>query len=104
MALVYLNRITTANNMALTNQNWRLLWLLAVMVAQKVGSVCVVPDDTASSDYAVLFIVIIQVWAHKPVRSGGFCRFYEDLRKSVLKRTEMSMMTMLDYNTGEAMY
>mmetsp|Transcript_28647 Transcript_28647/g.48356 ORF Transcript_28647/g.48356 Transcript_28647/m.48356 type:complete len:345 (-) Transcript_28647:343-1377(-) len=75
MALVYLNRITTANNMALTNQNWRLLWLLAVMVAQK-------------------------VWAHKPVRSGGFCRFYVDLRKSILKRSELAMMAMLDYNTG----
>lgn len=38
MALVYINRITTANNMALTVQNWRLLWLLAVMVAQKVST------------------------------------------------------------------
>lgn len=75
IALVYVNRITTANDLALTARNWRLLWLLAIMVAQK-------------------------VWAHKPVRSGGFCKIYQDVRKSSLKRVELTMMSMLDFNTG----
>ena len=35
-ALAYINRITAENNMALTAQNWRMVWLVAVMVAQKV--------------------------------------------------------------------
>ena len=49
MALVYINRITTANNMALTAQNWRMLWLIAVMVAQKVRLITFESSEIALS-------------------------------------------------------
>ena len=98
IALVYLNRITTANNMALTARNWRMLWLLAVMVAQKVRDSIEINVYFPNSHSA--YQLLVQVWAHKPVRSGGFCLIYTDLRKSILKRSENAMMAMLDYNTG----
>ena len=37
MALVYVNRVTTAHNMALSVRNWRFLWLIAILIAQKVN-------------------------------------------------------------------
>ena len=36
LALVYINRITLARNIALTTRNWRMVWLVAIMIAQKV--------------------------------------------------------------------
>lgn len=74
-ALAYINRITAENNMALTAQNWRMVWLVAVMVAQK-------------------------VWTAKAAGTKKFCKAFTDLDRSQLKGTEETVMHMLDFDTG----
>lgn len=74
IALIYINRITTSNKMALTASNWRICWIVSIMVAQK-------------------------VWSSKPLRSGNFSKIYPDIRKTFLKRAESSFVSLMQFNT-----
>ena len=54
MALVYINRLTSMNQLLLTYLNWRSVWVVVIMLAQK-------------------------VWDDKPLRTSGFAKLLPDI-------------------------
>jgi hypothetical protein len=74
IALVYINRITVRNKMAVTMNNWRGLWLGAIILAQK-------------------------VWDDKPLKTSSFCLMIPDLKKDAVIALEVKCFSLLDYST-----
>lgn len=74
LALIYINRMTGRNRMALTMKNWRGLWVAAIIIAQK-------------------------VWDDQPLKTSSFVRILPNTTKEQLKHVEMSGFTFLDFNT-----
>lgn len=74
LALIYINRMTGRNKMALTMRNWRGLWVAAIIIAQK-------------------------VWDDQPLKTSSFVRILPNTTKEQLKSIEMAGFTMLDFNT-----
>lgn len=74
MALVYINRLTGPGKLPVTVDNWRSIWLVAIMIAQK-------------------------VWDDKPVRTSGFARLL-DVNSKDLRKLEFKTLTMLQFVTG----
>jgi hypothetical protein len=75
MALVYINRVTAMNQILLTNINWRAIWLVVIMLAQK-------------------------VWDDRPLRTSDFVRLLPDIDSKILRELEFQTLTMLKYITG----
>lgn len=75
MALVYINRLTAMNQILLTYYNWRSIWLVVIMLAQK-------------------------VWDDRPLRTSDFVRFLPDIDSKILRELEFQTLTMLKYITG----
>ena len=75
MALVYMNRLTTITKLPLTYQNWRSVWLVVIMLAQK-------------------------VWDDKPVRTSGFARLLPGVNAKLLRRLEFKTLSMMRFVTG----
>jgi hypothetical protein len=75
MALVYINRLTSMNQLLLTQGNWRTVWLVVIMLAQK-------------------------VWDDQPLRTSGFAKLLPDLELRTLRELEYETLTMLKYITG----
>jgi hypothetical protein len=74
IALVYINRITVRNRIAVTMSNWRGLWLGAIILAQK-------------------------VWDDKPLKTTSFCSILPNLKKEDVIKIEMKVFSLLDYST-----
>jgi hypothetical protein len=75
MALVYINRLTAMNQVILTQFNWRSIWLVVIMLAQK-------------------------VWDDRPLRTSDFVRLLPDIDSKILRELEYQTLTMLKYITG----
>jgi len=75
MALVYINRLTSMNHMPLTVHNWRAIWLVTIMLAQK-------------------------VWDDKPLRSSGFIMLLPTLELKDLRRMEYRTLHLMKFITG----
>ena len=75
MALVYMNRLTTITKLPLTYQNWRSVWLVVIMLAQK-------------------------VWDDKPVRTSGFARLLPGVNAKLLRQLEFKTLSMMRFVTG----
>jgi hypothetical protein len=75
MALVYINRVTAMNQILLTHINWRSIWLVVIMLAQK-------------------------VWDDRPLRTSDFVRLLPDIDSKILRELEYQALTMLKYITG----
>lgn len=75
MALVYINRLTAMNQILLTYINWRSIWLVVIMLAQK-------------------------VWDDRPLRTSDFVRILPDIDSKILRELEFQTLTMLKYITG----
>lgn len=73
IALIYLNRITSRNKIALTMKNWRGLWTSSVILAQK-------------------------VWDDRPMKTSNFAQFLPGVSKEQLRALELRAFTLLDYN------
>jgi hypothetical protein len=74
IALVYINRITVRNHIAVNMANWRGLWLGAIILAQK-------------------------VWDDKPLKTSSFCAMIPDLKREDVIAAEMRVFSLLDYST-----
>lgn len=75
IALVFINRITTTHGILLTMQNWRALWLVAVILAQK-------------------------VWDDKPRRTSAFTAILPSFPRKTLRDMESKALELLDYLTS----
>ncbi len=73
IALIYVNRVTARNPIALTMANWRGLWLAAVILAQK-------------------------VWDDRPLRTSAFAKIFPSLTKEVAIAAETSIFRLLEFN------
>ena len=72
LALVYVNRITVRHQLAITMQNWRGLWLAAIILAQK-------------------------VWDDRPLKTSAFVSIIGGVNKEQLIDIEMKVFEMLDF-------
>eukprot|EP01041_Mallomonas_annulata_P012623 gene12622-26578_t len=75
VALIYMNRICTSSGMPLTELNWRALWLICVMLAQK-------------------------VWDDKSLKSAHFAMIMPSFPTSVLRGMEIQALELLTYDLG----
>ncbi len=75
LALVYINRINTRNQLSLTMLNWRGLWVSAMILAQK-------------------------VWDDVPLKTSSFASILPGVTKDTLRQLEMRAFNLLDYNTS----
>lgn len=74
LALVYINRITVKNNIAVNMENWRGLWLGAIILAQK-------------------------VWDDNPLKTSSFSSVLTSVSKEALIAAEMKVFSLLEYST-----
>jgi len=74
LALVYINRITMKNHIAVNMRNWRGLWLGAIILAQK-------------------------VWDDKPLKTSSFSSILSSVTKEALIAAEMKVFALLEYST-----
>jgi hypothetical protein len=74
LALVYVTRITSYNQVPLTMSNWRGMWIAVIILAQK-------------------------VWDDIPLRTSSFVSILPGLRKEDLRKMEMEAFQLLDFNT-----
>lgn len=74
IALVYINRISVRHRIPVTKDNWRGLWLGAIILAQK-------------------------VWDDKPLKTTSFCTVFTDLVKEQVINVEMKVFSLLEYST-----
>jgi hypothetical protein len=74
LALVYINRMTTLHKFSLTMNNWRGIWVAAIILAQK-------------------------VWDDVPLKTSSFVQILPNVTKERLRKLEMKTFSMLDYST-----
>ncbi len=65
LALIFVNRITGRNTMALTMRNWRGVWISSVILAQK-------------------------VWDDQPIKTTSFAKILPNVSKEQLRECEVS--------------
>lgn len=75
IALVYMNRITAKPNVVVTEQSWRLMWVTAIVIAQKMFD-----------DY--------------PLKTSQLADLLPGLTKHVLRVAEQAVLHLLEFNTG----
>lgn len=75
MALVYINRLCATGHFPLTFDNWRSVWLIVIMIAQK-------------------------VWDDQPVRTSGFARLIPEVTTRDLRELEFKTLNLLQFLTG----
>eukprot|EP00607_Mallomonas_marina_P009022 CAMPEP_0182418982 /NCGR_PEP_ID=MMETSP1167-20130531/3359_1 /TAXON_ID=2988 /ORGANISM="Mallomonas Sp, Strain CCMP3275" /LENGTH=289 /DNA_ID=CAMNT_0024593505 /DNA_START=82 /DNA_END=951 /DNA_ORIENTATION=- len=75
IALIYINRICTITKMPLTMRNWRAVWLVTIMLAQK-------------------------VWDDQPLKTSSFSTIMPSFTVAVLRRMESSCLSLLRYGAG----
>eukprot|EP01041_Mallomonas_annulata_P001494 gene1494-2881_t len=75
IALIYINRLSSSNNLIFTAINWRSIWLLCVVLAQKVF------DD-------------------KPLRLSSFAQILPEFTPRILSGLERLTLELLNYDLG----
>ena len=75
IALVFLNRITTMHTIPLTAFNWRALWLITVILSQK-------------------------VWDDKPLKTSAFTTILPSISRKCLRDMETKALELLQYMTS----
>ena len=75
ITLVYINRISTTHRIPLTMSNWRSLWLVSVILAQK-------------------------VWDDIPLRTSSFTKIVPAYSKRALRDMESKALDLLQYLTS----
>jgi hypothetical protein len=75
IALIYTNRITSMSCLPLTMQNWRTIWVVAVILAQK-------------------------MWDDKPLRTSAFVQILPYFSKELLRDLELKALTLIQFCTG----
>lgn len=75
IALVYLNRMSSTNQLSLSMQNWRCVWLTCIILAQK-------------------------MWDDRPLKTSAFTQLVPPLQKKDLRNFETKALELLDYSIG----
>lgn len=75
VALVYINRMTASIPMVVTQQNWRLLWVISIIIAQK-------------------------MWDDYPMKTSNFASFLPGILRQTLLEAEVKALNLLQFNTG----
>ena len=75
IALVFINRITAVHTLPLTMLNWRSLWLVAIILAQK-------------------------VWDDRPLKTSAFVHIIPAYTKKLLRDLELNALQLLQYLTN----
>lgn len=77
IALVYLNRITSAEGhiLPLSSNNWRAIWASLIILAQK-------------------------VWDDQPLRTSSFASILPSISRTQLRQMEFEILNILQFNTG----
>lgn len=75
IGLVFINRITAVHHLPLTMLNWRSLWLVAIILAQK-------------------------VWDDRPLRTSTFSKIIPSFSKQHLRKLEANALHLLQYLTN----
>jgi Cyclin, N-terminal domain len=76
IALIYTNRITAMGSMALTMQNWRAVWVVSVILAQK-------------------------MWDDLPLKTSSFACILPSFTKQVLRTLELQALNLIQFSSGE---
>lgn len=74
IALVYVNRIVGLRKVRLSKENWRVIWIGCLIIAQK-------------------------VWDDKSLRSSSFATMLPPISKRLLRTVEFKILEMLDFTT-----
>jgi hypothetical protein len=75
IALVYVNRLGSRNNLALTMRNWRAVWLICIILAQK-------------------------MWNDNGLRTSSFAGLVPPISRTDLRILESRVLQLLDYSIG----
>ena len=75
IGLVYLNRMSSANQLVITMQNWRCVWLTCIILAQK-------------------------MWDDKPLKTSAFVQLVPPLEKKHLRNFEAKALELMDFSIG----
>lgn len=75
IALVYVNRLASNAQLVLTMSNWRAVWLICIILAQK-------------------------MWNDRSVRTGTFANFIPSMDKITLRNLEARVLQLLEYSIG----
>mmetsp|Transcript_7260 Transcript_7260/g.7343 ORF Transcript_7260/g.7343 Transcript_7260/m.7343 type:complete len:481 (-) Transcript_7260:770-2212(-) len=75
IALIYTNRVTSMSSLPLTMQNWRAIWVVAVILAQK-------------------------MWDDSPLKTSAFVQILPYFSKQLLRNLELKSLTILQFSTG----
>ena len=73
IALIYTNRITSMSSLPLTMQNWRAVWIVAVILAQK-------------------------MWDDTPLKTSAFVQILPYFSKQLLRNLELKYLTILQFS------
>ena len=76
IALIYTNRLSALGRMSLTMQNWRAIWAVSVILAQK-------------------------MWDDIPLKTSSFAQILPSFSKSLLRNLELNALTLLQFSTGD---
>ena len=77
IALIYTNRMTSMGCMSLTMENWRAVWAVTVILAQK-------------------------MWDDTPLKTSAFAHILPSFSKQLLRNLELSALTVLQFSTGKS--
>ena len=75
IALIYTNRMTSMGSMPLTMLNWRAIWAVSVILAQK-------------------------MWDDTPLKTSAFVHILPSFSKQLLRSLELNALTILQFSTG----
>jgi regulation of enolase protein 1 (concanavalin A-like superfamily) len=75
IALIYTNRITSMSSIPLTMQNWRAIWVVAAILAQK-------------------------MWDDKPLKTSAFVQILPYFSKPLLRDLELKSLILIQFCTG----
>lgn len=76
IALIYTNRITAMGSMALTMQNWRAVWVVSIILAQK-------------------------MWDDLPLKTSSFACILPSFTKQLLRNLELQALNLIQFSSGE---
>ena len=76
IALIYTNRITAMGSMALTMQNWRAVWVVSIILAQK-------------------------MWDDLPLKTSSFAYILPSFTKQLLRNLELQALNLIQFSSGE---
>lgn len=75
VAIIYTNRITSMGLMPLTVYNWRAIWVVSVIIAQK-------------------------MWDDKPLKTSSFVHILPSFTKHLLRNLELKALNLIQFSSG----